>query len=113
VFDDGAEEKVWTSVRERDSCTGEKSCTEKLYNMYLSPNVIRTDNSRIMRWSEYTSRSGKVGNAYTILVGKSNRKISLERPWRRWEDMVKMDLKQSLRSWTEIILMRELRFSRR
>jgi hypothetical protein len=33
-------------------------------------------------------------NAYRILVGKPERKIPLERTRRRWEDGIKMDLRE-------------------
>jgi hypothetical protein len=33
-----------------------------------------------------------VRNAYKILIGKSEGKIALRRPKRRWEDNIKMDL---------------------
>jgi hypothetical protein len=33
-------------------------------------------------------------NAYNILVGKPEGKRSLGRPWRRWDDNVRMNLRQ-------------------
>jgi hypothetical protein len=35
---------------------------------------------------------GEGRNVYRVLVGKLERKIPLERPRRRWEDGIKMDL---------------------
>jgi hypothetical protein len=35
-------------------------------------------------------------NAYKILVGQSEGKRRLGRPWRRWEDNIKMDLKETV-----------------
>ena len=37
---------------------------------------------------------GHKTGAYRILVGKPERKRSLERIWRRWEDNIKMDLQE-------------------
>jgi hypothetical protein len=37
---------------------------------------------------------GEMRNAYTILVGKSEGKRSLDTPRRRRQDVVKMDLKE-------------------
>jgi hypothetical protein len=37
---------------------------------------------------------GKKRNAYRILVGKPEGKRSLERPRRRWEDNIEMDLRE-------------------
>jgi hypothetical protein len=38
---------------------------------------------------------GKGRNVYRVLVGKPEGKIPLERPRRRWEDGIKMDLRES------------------
>jgi hypothetical protein len=37
---------------------------------------------------------GEKRNAYRILVGKPERKKPLERPRRRWEDDIRMDLRE-------------------
>jgi hypothetical protein len=50
--------------------------------------------SRRMRWVGLVARMGKVRNAYTILVGKPEGKSSLGRPRRRWEDNIKIDLRE-------------------
>jgi hypothetical protein len=34
-------------------------------------------------------------NAYRVLVGNSEGKRSLRRSWRRWEDNIKFDLKET------------------
>jgi hypothetical protein len=40
------------------------------------------------------STNGETGNAYRILVGKSEEKRSLERQRRMWVDNIKMDLRE-------------------
>jgi hypothetical protein len=40
------------------------------------------------------ARMGEVRNMYSILVGKPEGKRPLERPRRRWEDGIKMDLRK-------------------
>jgi hypothetical protein len=40
------------------------------------------------------STNGEKRNAYRILVGKPEGKIPLGRPRRRWEDNIKMDLRE-------------------
>jgi hypothetical protein len=37
---------------------------------------------------------GKGRNVYRVLVGKPEGKRPLERPWHRWEDGLKMDLRE-------------------
>jgi hypothetical protein len=53
---------------------------------YSSPSTIRMMKSRRMRWA------GRV--AYRILVGKAEGKRPLGRPRRRWEDCIKMALRE-------------------
>jgi hypothetical protein len=48
--------------------------------------------SSIMRWAGHVARMGEARNVYRVLVGKPEGKRPLERPRRRWEDGIKMDL---------------------
>jgi hypothetical protein len=80
----------------REEVTGEWS---KLYNgerhnLYLSPDVIRQVKSRRMRWAGHVARVGEGRNVYRILVGRPEGKRPLERRRRRWEDGIKMDLRE-------------------
>jgi hypothetical protein len=50
--------------------------------------------SRRMRWAEHVARRGEKRNAYRILVGEPEKKRPLGRPRRRWEDNIKMDLRE-------------------
>jgi hypothetical protein len=45
------------------------------------------------------STHGEKRNAYRILVGKPEGKRSLGRPIRRWEDNIKMDLREIGWGW--------------
>jgi hypothetical protein len=62
--------------------------------LYCSPSIIRIIKSRWIRWAGHVARKGEKRNAYKILVGKPERKRPLGRPRRRWEDNVKMDLRE-------------------
>jgi hypothetical protein len=57
------------------------------------PDIIRQVKSRRMRWAGHVARMGKKRKVYKILVGKPERKIPLGRPRRRWEDGIRMYLK--------------------
>jgi hypothetical protein len=46
-----------------------------------------------VRWAGHVARTGKK-NAYTIFVGESEGKRPLGRPRRRWENNVKIDLRE-------------------
>jgi hypothetical protein len=62
----------------------------KMIIMYSSPNNIRMIIIRKKRWAGAVARKGEMINAYRIVVGKPEGKISLGRPRRRWEDNIKM-----------------------
>jgi hypothetical protein len=51
-------------------------------------------NSSRVRWVGRVVRTGKVRNAYKILVGKPEAKRPLGRPRRRWEGNVEIDLRK-------------------
>jgi hypothetical protein len=48
--------------------------------------------ARRMRWAGHVARMGEGRGAYRIFVGLPEGKRPLERPRRRWEDNIKMDL---------------------
>jgi hypothetical protein len=77
-----------------DEVTGErrKLHSGELHNLYSSPDIIWQIKSRRMRWAGHVAHMGEGRNVYRVLVGKPKGKRSLERPRRRWEDGIKMDL---------------------
>jgi hypothetical protein len=50
--------------------------------------------SRGMRWAGHVARMGEGRNLYRVLVGKPEGKRQLGRPRRRWEDGIRMDLRE-------------------
>jgi hypothetical protein len=58
-----------------------------------SPN-IRVIKSRGMRWAGHVARMGERRGTYRVLVWKPGGKRPCGRPRRRWEDNIKMDLKE-------------------
>jgi hypothetical protein len=50
-----------------------------------------------MTWVGHVACIGEKRNAYMILVGKPEGKRPLERPRHRWEDNIKMDLRETER----------------
>ena len=62
--------------------------------MYSSPNIIRNLKSRRLRWAGHVARMEQFRNAYRVLVRKPESKRPLGRPRRRWEDNIKMDLRE-------------------
>jgi hypothetical protein len=80
----------------RDEVIGgwRKLYDEELHNLYCSPNIIRMIKSRRMRWAGHVTGMGENRNAYRILVRKPEIKIPRGRPRRRWEDNIRMDLRE-------------------
>ncbi|KAJ4437758.1 hypothetical protein ANN_13696 [Periplaneta americana] len=72
----------------------EKIHNAELHALYPSPDIIRNIKSRRLRWAGHVARMGEYRNAYRVLVGRPEGKRPLGRPRRRWEDNIKMDLRE-------------------
>jgi hypothetical protein len=62
--------------------------------LYSSPSIIRVIKARRMRWAGHVARMKEVRGAYNIFVGRPGGRRPLGRPRRRWEDNIKMDLRE-------------------
>jgi hypothetical protein len=80
----------------RDGVTGEwrRLHNEELNALYSSPTIIRVIKSRRMRWAGHVARRGEGRGAYRMLTGGPEGRRPLERPRRRWEDNIKMDIQE-------------------
>ncbi|KAJ4435808.1 hypothetical protein ANN_18427 [Periplaneta americana] len=94
VFENKVLRKIF--VAKRDEVTGEwrKLHNTELHALYSSPDIIRNIKSRRLRWAGHVARMDESRNAYRVLVGRPEGKRSLGRPRRRWEDNIKMDLRE-------------------
>jgi len=94
VFENRVLRKVFGP--KRDEATGEwrKLHNEELNDLYSWPNIVRVVKSRRMRWAGHVACMGEDRGMQRILVGKPEGKRPLERPRRRWEDNIKMDLQE-------------------
>jgi hypothetical protein len=90
----------------RDEVMGEwrKLHNVELHNLYSSPDIIRQVKSRRMRWAGHVARMGEERNVYKVLVGKPEGKRPLGRPRRRWEDWIRMDLREMFRAVFWVVL---------
>jgi hypothetical protein len=81
---------------QRDEVTGgwRKLHTEVLHGLYYSPSIVRVIKASRMRWAGHVARMGEVRDAYNILVGRPEGRRPLGRPRRRWEDNIKMGLRE-------------------
>jgi hypothetical protein len=67
---------------------------EELYALYSFANINRVIESRRLRWEEHVARMGERRGTYKVLAGKPAGRRPLGRPRRRWENNIKMDLRE-------------------
>jgi hypothetical protein len=81
----------------RDEVTGgwRKLHNEELHGLYSSPSIIRVIKARRMRWAGHVAHMGEMRGAYNILFGRPEGRRPLGRPRCRWEDNIKMDLRET------------------
>jgi hypothetical protein len=85
--------RIFGPKREEDGLR-RKLHNDELHSLYSSPNIVRVIISRRMRWARHVARMGEGGGVYRVLVGMPEGKRPLGRPRRRWEDDIKMNLRE-------------------
>jgi hypothetical protein len=66
---------------------------EEINNLYASK-ILLGIKSRRLRSTGHVAHMGEIGSSWKILVGKPERKRPLGIPRLRWEDDIRMDLKE-------------------
>jgi hypothetical protein len=56
--------------------------------------MVRVIKSRRIRWAGHVARMGEGRGVYRVPIGRSECKRPLGRPMPRWEDNIKMDLRE-------------------
>jgi hypothetical protein len=85
--------RIFGPKREEDGWW-RKLHNDKLHSLYSSPNIVRVIKSRRMRWAGHVARMGDGRCVYRDFVGRPEGKRPLGRPWCRWEDNIKLDLRE-------------------
>jgi hypothetical protein len=67
---------------------------EELHNLYSSPDIIKQVKSRRIGWPGHVVRKGQERKVYKVLVGNPEGERPLARPRCRWEDGIRMDLRE-------------------
>jgi len=80
--------------RKRNEVTREcrKIHNEELNDLYSSPNIVRVVKSSLIIWFGHVVRMVVKRGVYRVLVRKTEGKIPLGRPRRRWEYYIKMNV---------------------
>jgi hypothetical protein len=77
------------------------------YTEAIDCHLIRVIKSRRLRWAGHVARMGERRGAYRVLVGKPEGRRPLGKPRRRWEDNIKMVLREvGWGAWTGSIWLR-------
>jgi hypothetical protein len=67
---------------------------DEFHSLYSSLNIVRVIKSRRMRWAGHVACMEEGRSIYSVLVGRPKDERPLGRPRHRWEDNIKMDLRE-------------------
>jgi hypothetical protein len=76
---------------------------DELHSLYSSPNVVRAVKSRRMWWAGHVARMEEARDVYRILAVRPESKSKMGRPRCRWEDNIKLDLREIGIDWVNWI----------
>jgi hypothetical protein len=93
VFENRVLRKIFGPKWEKDR-SWRKLHNDELHSLYSSPYIVRVIKSRRMRWTGHVARMGEGRGVYRVSVGRPEGKSPLGRPRRRWEDNIKVDLRE-------------------
>jgi hypothetical protein len=86
--------KIFGPKREEDG-SWRKLHNDELHSLYTARNIVRVIKSRRMRWAGHVARMGEGRGVYGVLVGRPEGKRPMASPRRRWEDNIKVDLRET------------------
>jgi hypothetical protein len=66
---------------------------DELHSLYSSP-IVRVIKAKRLRWARHVARMEEERGVYRVLVGKPEGKRPLGRLRHRWEDNIKLDLRE-------------------
>jgi hypothetical protein len=96
--------KVFVPEIEEDG-SWRKLHNDELHVLYSSPNIVRVIKSRRMRWAVHMAGMGDGRSVYRVFVERPEDKRRLERPRRRLEDNIIVDLREigiDVANWTQL-----------
>jgi hypothetical protein len=93
VFENRVLTRIFGPEREEDESWG-KLHNDELHSLYSSPNIAGVIKSGRIRCAGHVARMGRGRSVYRVLVGRPEGKRPLRKPRRRWEDNIKMDLRE-------------------
>jgi len=94
VFENSVLRRLFGPKRDEVTEEWRKLHNGELRDLYSLPNIVRMVKSRRMRWAGHVARMGEGRGVHRVLVGKPEGKRPLARPRCRWDDNIKMDLRE-------------------
>jgi hypothetical protein len=92
VFENRVLRKIFVPKREENR-SWRRMDNDELHSLCTSPNIVRVIESRRMRWTGHVARMGEGKGVYGVLVGKPEGERT-RKTRRRWDDNIKMDLRE-------------------
>jgi hypothetical protein len=93
VFENRELRRIFGPKREEDG-SWRKLHNDEFHSLYSSTNIIRVIKSKRMRWAGHVARMGEGRGVYRVLVGRPEGKRPLVRTMCRWEDNIKLHLRE-------------------
>jgi hypothetical protein len=93
VFENRVLRKIFTPNKEEDG-SWRKLHNDELHSLYSLPNIVRVIKTRRMRWAGHVARMWEERGVYRVSVGRPEGKRPLGRPRHRWENNIKMYLRE-------------------
>jgi hypothetical protein len=94
VFENRVLRRIFGPKREEDG-SWRNLHNDELHSLYSSPNIVRVIKSRRLRWAGHVARMWEGRGVYRVLVERPKCKRPLGRHRRRWEDNIKLDLRET------------------
>jgi hypothetical protein len=85
--------RIFGHTREEDR-SWRKLRNYEVHDLYSSPNIVRVIKSRRMRWAGHVASMAEGKGVYGFFVGRPNEKRQLGRVRHRWEDNIKIDIRE-------------------
>jgi hypothetical protein len=95
VFENRVLRRIFGPKRVGEKTDRGKNCIMMNFTAcILHRNIVRVIKTRRIRWAGHVARMGEGRGVYAVLVGRPEGKRPLGRPRRRWEDNIKLDLRE-------------------
>jgi hypothetical protein len=85
--------RIFGLKREEDG-SWRKMHNDELHGLYSSLNIVRVIKSRRMGWAGHVECMEEGRGVYKVFIRRPKGKRLLERPRNRWEDNIKMNLRE-------------------